>query len=163
MPSMNSTHVDSIVVVVDCFSIHTILNFNSAHNLQTDGKTEVVNRTIGNMIRNLIHDHSKQEDLVLPQDGFAFNIMENCSTKHFPFFVVYGKVPNYTLDLIRLPRVTKELHTTFAISSIQHCWKSSKIWSMLMHATKRLLTKTCAIRSLKLVIWSWLISRNNVP
>ncbi|GKE60294.1 RNA-directed DNA polymerase, partial [Tanacetum coccineum] len=37
------------------------LQFNSSHHLQTDGQTEVVNRSLGNLLRSLIGDKAKHE------------------------------------------------------------------------------------------------------
>ena len=81
----------------------TTLNFSSAHHPQTDGQTEVVNRTLGSMIRSLVGDKPKQWDLTLPQAEFAFNSMLNRSTGKAPFELVYTKVPNQTTDLLKLP------------------------------------------------------------
>lgn len=58
------------------------------------------------MIRSLTFDHPKQWDLILPQAEFAFNSMENGSTKHPPFSIVYTKKPNHTLDHMCLPKIT---------------------------------------------------------
>jgi len=69
----------------------TKLNFSSAFHPQTDGQTEVLNRSLGNLLRCLIADHATSWDLVLPQAEFAINNSVNRSTGHTPFEAVYGR------------------------------------------------------------------------
>lgn len=83
----------------------TSLNFSSAYHPQTDGQTEVVNHTLGNMIRCLASDKPKQWDLTLPQAEFAFNSLENRTIDKTPFSVVYTKPPDYIVDLLSLPSI----------------------------------------------------------
>ncbi|PKU83407.1 RNA-directed DNA polymerase [Dendrobium catenatum] len=84
--------------------LHTELNLSSAYHPQTDGQTEVVNRTLGNMLRCLVQDHPKKWEEVLSQAEFAFNSMPNRSTGHCPFSIVYTKMPNHVVDVAVLPK-----------------------------------------------------------
>ncbi|GKE82638.1 RNA-directed DNA polymerase, partial [Tanacetum coccineum] len=49
------------------------LQFSSSYHPQTNGKTEVINRSLGYLLHNLIGENAKQWDLILPQDKFAYN------------------------------------------------------------------------------------------
>lgn len=46
--------------------VNTQLNFSSAYHPQTDGQTEVVNRSLGNPLRSLAGDQPESWDLKLP-------------------------------------------------------------------------------------------------
>ncbi|KAJ9555929.1 hypothetical protein OSB04_010543 [Centaurea solstitialis] len=65
--------------------VNTKLNFSSAYHPQTDGQTEVVNRSLGNLLRCLVGDHVKAWDQKLCQAEFAHNHAVNRSTGFSPF------------------------------------------------------------------------------
>ncbi|MFS7946886.1 putative nucleotidyltransferase, Ribonuclease H [Helianthus anomalus] len=81
------------------------LNFSSAHHPQSDGQTEVTNRSLGNLLRCLVGNNQKQWDLVLPQAEFAYNRSSHRSTGMSPFLIVYGRNPFTPLDLAPLPAI----------------------------------------------------------
>ncbi|GKB84182.1 putative nucleotidyltransferase, ribonuclease H [Tanacetum coccineum] len=83
--------------------VNTQLNFSSAYHPQTDGQTEVVNRSLGNLLRCLVGDHVKAWDQKLCQAEFAHNHAINRSTGFSPFQVVYSAQPRGPLDLMTLP------------------------------------------------------------
>jgi hypothetical protein len=81
----------------------TKLHFNSSYHPQTDGKTEVVNRSLGNLLQSIVGENPKQWDLDLPQEEFAYNILVNKYIGKYPFHVVYGINPMDVLDFVQLP------------------------------------------------------------
>ncbi|GJT56336.1 RNA-directed DNA polymerase [Tanacetum coccineum] len=88
--------------------------------------TEVVNRSLGNLLRTLIGDNAKQWDLILPQAEFAYNRSVTRTTCKSPFKVMYGRNLITPLDLVPVLEVgwfseegtdqskqIKELHRAF--------------------------------------------------
>ena len=70
--------------------IGTTLKFSTAYHPQTDGQTEVVNRSVGNLLRCLVGEHPGSWDVGLPTAKFAYNNFVSRSTGKSPFEVVYG-------------------------------------------------------------------------
>ncbi|PKU61177.1 hypothetical protein MA16_Dca028665 [Dendrobium catenatum] len=85
-------------------TLQTDLKLSSAYHPQTDGQTEVVNRTLASMLRCLVQNHPKAWEEALGQAEFAFNSMPNRSTGQCPFSIVYTKMPNHIVDLTILPK-----------------------------------------------------------
>ncbi|PKU75187.1 hypothetical protein MA16_Dca027667 [Dendrobium catenatum] len=78
----------------------TKLQFSSAAHPQTDGQTETVNISLGNLLRCFVGKNIKQWDLILAQIEFAFNRSVNQATKKTPFEVAYGYNPLTPLELV---------------------------------------------------------------
>ena len=66
----------------------TALKFSTTYHPQTDGQTEVINRSLGNLLRCLVGDKMTTWDEVL--SVFAFNNSVNRSTGLSPFEIVTG-------------------------------------------------------------------------
>ena len=64
--------------------------FSSSYDPQTDGQTEVVNQSLGNLLRSLVTEHRSQWDQILSQEEFAYNDSPNKSTWKSPFQIVYA-------------------------------------------------------------------------
>lgn len=77
----------------------TNLSFSSAYHPHIDGQTEVVNRSLGNLLRCLTKQHGQCWDLVIGQVEYAYNDSINRSTGKSAFEIVYGLHPRGILEL----------------------------------------------------------------
>jgi hypothetical protein len=71
----------------------TSLSFSSVYHPQTDGQIEVMNISLGDLLRSLVNEHHSQWDHILPQAKFTYNDSLNRSTGQSPFQIVYGMQP----------------------------------------------------------------------
>ncbi|XP_033139178.1 uncharacterized protein LOC103841606 [Brassica rapa] len=81
----------------------TRLMFSTTCHPQTDGQTEVVNRTLSALLRSLVKKNLKHWEECLPHVEFAYNHAMHSATKFSPFEIVYGFNPLSPLDLLPLP------------------------------------------------------------
>ena len=81
----------------------TKLLFSTTCHPQTDGQTEVVNRTLSTLLRAIIKKNLKTWEDCLPHVEFAYNRSIHSATKFSPFEMVYGYNPLSPLDLTSLP------------------------------------------------------------
>jgi hypothetical protein len=73
--------------------------FSSAYHPQTDGQIEVVNRSLGDLLRSLVTEHHSSWDSIIPQAEFAYNDSMNRSIGKSPFQIVYGMQPREVSEL----------------------------------------------------------------
>ena len=88
----------------------TSLKYSSTAHPQTDGQMEVVNHTLGNLLRIIGRDKPRARDQALPQVKFAYNnsistgmSAYNISIGMSYFSIIYKKVYHHLLDLAKLP------------------------------------------------------------
>jgi hypothetical protein len=85
------------------FKLGTKLLFSTTCHPQTDGQTEVVNRTLSTMLRAILKDNLRLWEECLPHIEFAYNRSIHSTTKLSPFMVVYDLNPRAPTDLLPLP------------------------------------------------------------
>ena len=81
----------------------TKLLFSTSSHPQTNGQTEVVNRTLFTLLRAIIKKNLKSWKECLPHVEFAYNRIVHSATQFSPFEIVYGFNPLTPLDLMPLP------------------------------------------------------------
>ncbi|XP_062230062.1 uncharacterized protein LOC133927630 [Phragmites australis] len=81
----------------------TKLLFSTTCHPQTDGQTEVVNRTLSTMLRAVLKKNLKLWEDCLPHVEFAYNRAVHSTTNFCPFEIVYGFKPHTPMDLLPLP------------------------------------------------------------
>jgi hypothetical protein len=85
----------------------TKLLFSTTCHPQTDGQTEVVNRTLSTMLRAVLKQNLKMWEDCLPHIEFAYNRAMHSTTKLCPFEIVYGFIPRAPIDLLPIPSSEK--------------------------------------------------------
>ena len=96
------------------------LLYSSMYHPQIDGKTKVVNRSLGNLLKNFSGENPSEWDLVLAQAKFSYNDSVNISIGKSNFHIVYGRSPKGLVDLIKL------------FKSFSTCMASSKFSSKVL-------------------------------
>ena len=80
----------------------TKLLFSTTCHPQTDGQTELVNRTLSQLLRAIIQKHLKSWEECLPFVEFAYNRTVHSTTGFSPFEIVYGFNQLTSINLISL-------------------------------------------------------------
>ncbi|XP_038680948.1 uncharacterized protein LOC119981878 [Tripterygium wilfordii] len=107
----------------------TKLEFSSAYHPQTDGQTEVVNCSLGSLLRCLVGEHLKSWDQQLYQAEFAYNRSTNLSIGFSPFQIIYGYYPRAPVDLTPLPDlVCPNIKAEDLMTQLQHVHATTTQW-----------------------------------
>ena len=89
--------------------------FSTTCHPQTDGQTDVVNRTLSTMLRAILKQNLKMREECLPHVEFAYNRAEHSTTKVSPFLVVYGFNPRTPIYLLPLPTTKVRYNLSFIL------------------------------------------------
>ena len=81
----------------------TKLLFSTVAHPQTDGQTEVVNRTLTTLLCAIIKKNLRQWEKCLPHIEFAYNRIVHSTSSFSPFEIVYGFNPLTHVDILPLP------------------------------------------------------------
>jgi hypothetical protein len=142
------------------------LLFSSSSHPQMDGQTEVVNRSLGNLLRVLIKKNPKSWEECIPHAEFAYNRAQHSLTKRSPFEIIYGFNPPMALDLLPLPlheRVNMDITKRTDIMKNLHddTWKTIEE-HVIRHTTKINKSKTPRIFEEGDLVWIHL-SKDRFP
>ncbi|GBG41395.1 hypothetical protein CBR_g74366 [Chara braunii] len=78
----------------------TQLRFSSSYHSQTDGQTEITNRTFGDILRKIVRD-DQQWDLHLAHAEIAYNHAVSLATGMSPYYCDLGYHPRVPADFLR--------------------------------------------------------------
>ena len=84
--------------------------FSTTCHPQTDGQTEVVNRTLGTLLRIVLKKNLKCWEACLPHVEFVYNRVVHSKTNYSSFEIVYGYNNLTTLDLLPMPNISMIKH-----------------------------------------------------
>ncbi|GBG70260.1 hypothetical protein CBR_g6389 [Chara braunii] len=79
---------------------NTQLHFSSSYHPQTDGQTEITNRTLGDILRKIVRD-DQQWDLHLAHAEIAYNHAVSPATGMSPYYCDLGYHPRVPADFLR--------------------------------------------------------------
>lgn len=75
----------------------TTIHMSSAYHLESNGQTEVVNKTIEIYLRATVHDNPRSWRELLPWAELWYNIVFHHNLGATPFEIVYGRLPPTTV------------------------------------------------------------------
>ncbi|GBG87591.1 hypothetical protein CBR_g45743 [Chara braunii] len=94
----------------------TQLRFSSSYHPQTDGQTEITNRTLGNILQKIVRD-DQQWDLLVAHAEMAYNHAVSPATGMSPYYCDLGYHPRVPADFLR----PSQMHPDTSCPSL-HDW-----------------------------------------
>src|SRR4051794_11538846 len=73
----------------------------SPYRPSTNGLTERFNKTLAEMLSKYVDIKQKDWDTYIPYVLFTYRTTIQASTKHTPFYLLYGRSPQYPADLFQ--------------------------------------------------------------
>ena len=92
----------SLAISEKPYGLGTKLKFSTAFHPQTDGQTEIVNRSLKNLLRTLVGEHIGSWDLKLSVVEFAYNSSVNRTIGKSLHEIMYGFRRRQPIDLIHI-------------------------------------------------------------
>ena len=96
------------------------MKFSTAFHPQTEGRTEVVNRSLSNLLRCLVGEANQNWDSILPIAQLIYNSFVNRSIGASPFEVVHGYTPRKPLNLLPMSPYVRISKSTKAFARHIH-------------------------------------------
>jgi len=87
--------------------VRTKLLFITTCHPQTDGQTEITNRTLTTLLRGVVSKSLRDWDVKLAHAELAYNRAPSYATSHSPFEVSYGLNRVTPIDLIPIPQESR--------------------------------------------------------
>jgi len=92
--------------------LETKFLYSTTYHPQTDGQTDVTNKTLSTPFKTLVQKNLKEWVLKLPHAEFACNKAPSRATGCFPFEALYGINPLTPINLVPLPTEYKVSYDT---------------------------------------------------
>ena len=108
--------VDSLTTELNIQRIRT-----SPYHPQSNGKTERFNRVLNDIISKYVSPGQLDWDAYLSTALMAYRMSSNSTTRHTPFFLVYGRDPVLPMDTLLQPRL-KYMGEDYVAAEIDLLW-----------------------------------------
>ncbi|MBW0555958.1 hypothetical protein O181_095673 [Austropuccinia psidii MF-1] len=92
-------------------------DLSTSYHPETDGQTESLNQILEQYLWTYVSYHQDDWNTWLPLSEFAYNNSDHSSTKHSPFFTVYGRDPHF--DSVHITQDTPAGKLSTKIQSVQ--------------------------------------------